>query len=82
MPQDEKVRVHIQIYESDWDDLELLFGKSCGRAQAIREIIRTQIRALKALASNSATSVRTTPDELSSLAAGLTLGRDQPGEPG
>jgi hypothetical protein len=79
---EEKARVHILLYEDDWQELETLFGKSVGRSAAIREIVHNAVALIKAKVQEQARSVEFKNDEFASLTAGLLPGGNQSRQPG
>lgn len=75
---DEKARVHILVYQSDWDDLGVIFGGKLPRSEAIREILRSYIDNIRAKVAEQATPMRLNENDITSLTAGLPSGSDKP----
>lgn len=51
---DKLVRVHLQLYENDWNDLGVFFGGSTKRSAVVRDVIRDFVKHTKAKAAQQA----------------------------
>ena len=60
-PGEPLVRVHIQLYESDWELMAVLFDKNIGRSHAVRDIVRKVLNQIRAAASESSKSLPVEP---------------------
>jgi hypothetical protein len=75
---DDKIRVHIHLFQSDWDAIGVIFGNSIGKSEAVRTIVHNFIKRLSSQSARKETPVELSTNELDHILSGVTPGRDQP----
>jgi hypothetical protein len=55
-------RVHILLYENDWQTLGSLYGDTVKRGQVIRALVRAHVRGIRARVEQRSASVASEPE--------------------
>lgn len=67
---DEQTRVHIWLFKDDVEEIRAMYAESIGFSKAIRNMVRSTLRQVRARAGVSSEAVKVSGDELEGLIDG------------
>lgn len=60
-------RLHIHLFERDWERIQLLFADNIGESKAIRHMVRKYLDMIEAKATEGQTEMETPSDDIIDL---------------